>query len=352
MRFSWMQFFRTMPAVLALVALLTPIAMAQDFDDDDQDAVLAPSLLSKLQIVHYGIISGRIVAVSSHIGTSMTHSRPADQATGRRERVSIDVQTTGLPSVHYEMSSPREELMIEVVEADQLTIRRTAKDKKLNSLEFQQPRRGDLVLSIGEGSQRTVMQAVSLWHLALAEPEVCRVELFPLLELLRPSWHLASLTGAIEESLSRWAVAHRVADRRVWQTWVESLGSPHFSERQAAERHLLDAGPAVLPFLEHFGRDLLDAEQRNRVRDLVALLDDDQEDTVDRVVTWLAADPEVWLSLLSRPDEARRRLAAQQLSQLLGSPVDFDAGAGAPIRADQLARLRVRLRAASATAPR
>jgi len=344
-----MLFSRMIPAVLALVILLPASAAAQDFDDDDPDTILAPSLLAKLQTVQYGIVSGRIVAVSGKSGSS-SHNR-FDPVTGRRERVSIDL-TTGLPGVHYEMSSPREELMIEVVEGDQVTIRRTARDKKLNALEFLQPSHGDLVLSIGEGSQRNVVRAASLWHLALTQPEACRADLFPLLELMRPSWHLASLVGAIEESLSRWAVAHRVADRRVWQAWVDSLGSPNFSDRQAAERNLLDAGPAVLPFLANFERDRLDAEQRNRVRDLVSVLDDDHEDTVDRVVTWLAADPEVWLSLPSRPDEARRRLAARQLSQLLGSPVDFDAGADAPTRAAQVAGLRVRLSAASASAPR
>ena len=40
-------------------------------------------------------------------------------------------------------------------------------------------------------------------------------------------------------------------DRRQWRAWTDALASPKFSERQAAERRLLDAGPAVLPVLEN-----------------------------------------------------------------------------------------------------
>jgi len=348
-RFSGFRFLRTrsdgiLPVVLTLAVLFAAAARADDLDDDDdRELVLGPSLIAKLQFVNYGILSGRIVAASSHTDASMTHNR-VDPITGKRERVSIDL-TTGLPNVRYEMSSPTEELTIEVVDADQLTVRHTAKDKSLHTVDFEQPRHGELVVTISDGSNHTVLRAASLWHLALAEPEACRTDVFPLLEVLRPSWHLTSAVGSMEESLGRWAVAHRPADRRVWQAWVESLGSAKFSERQAAERTLLQAGPAVLPFLESVDRDRMDAEQRSRLRDLVGRLDDAREDTIDRAVTWLAADPEVWLSLLSRSDEGRRRLATRQLEQLLGSPVEFDVAADPPTRAAQLARLRIRLSA-------
>jgi hypothetical protein len=349
---------RLLPVVLLACILAVnftaAVATAQDFEDDGPDTILAPSLLARLQTVHYGIVSGRLVATSDRSDTSMTLNLTNQS---RRERVSIDV-TTGLPTIHYEMTSAAEELLIDVTDAEQFSIRHTYKDPaRLGKdpirlgLEFQQERRGDLVLTLTDGGTKRTLRATSLWHLVLNAPKECRVELFPLLEMMRPSWHLASTSGAIEESLSRWAGAHRVADRRTWQQWVTELGSPRYAERQEAERNLLDAGPAVLPFLEHLEQGHLDAEQRIRLRGIIGLLDDDHEDTVERVVMWLAADPEVWLSLLSRPDESRRRLAADQLSRLIGSLIDFDPAADDAAREVQLVRLRTRL-ATPAAAPK
>ncbi len=189
-------------------------------------------------------------------------------------------------------------------------------------------------------------------HLVLNAPKECRIELFPLLEMMRPSWHLASTSGAIEESLSRWAGAHRVADRRTWQQWVTELGSPPLCGASGGRAESAGRWPRVLPFLEHLEQGHLDAEQRTRLRGIIGLLDDDHEDTVERVVMWLAADPDVWLSLLPRPDESRRRLAADQLSRLIGSPIDFDPAADESSREVQLGRLRTRLATPAATPKR
>lgn len=332
-------------SLLALAALWPATVVGQNFDDDP-NAPQASSLVAKLHFVQYGILSGRIVAMSAQSGASMSYHLVHP---GRTERVSIDV-TSGLPNVRYEMSSTREELLIELADSDELTVRRVAKDTSRRGLEFHQPHEGDVVLSIDQGSQSRRIAAASLWHLALAEPDLCRKELFPLVELLRPSWHLSPVASATEEALVRWAAAARIADRRQWQAWTDALASPKFAEREAAERLLLDAGPAVLPFLERLDRQRLDAEQRSRLRNLIAVLDDAAEDTVDRVVTWLAADRQPWLSLLGRSERSTRDLAARQLAQLVGGPIDFDPAADEQTRAAQLARLRARLSGAAAAA--
>lgn len=331
-----MRCFRpSLVGVLALAVFLPALAAGQDLDDDEEVS------LARNRFVQYGIVSGRVVGVSGQVGPIMTHNL-VNPATGRNERVSIDL-TSGLPNVRYEMTSPQENLSIELADADQLTVRRVIKQKNQRTVEFQQPHRGDLVLTVTDGSQPRRVRGASLWHLALAEPELCRQELFPLLELLRPSWHLAPLASAIEEALLRWAAAQRTSDRRQWHAWADALASPRFAEREAAERRLLDAGPAVVPFLENLDQAPMDAEQRSRVRGVIDRLDDAAEDTVESVVTWLAADPQPWLSLLGRPERSTRELAARQLGLLLGAPLDFDPAADEAVRTAQLSRLRARL---------
>ena len=49
------------------------------------------------------------------------------------------------------------------------------------------------------------------------------------------------------------------------------------------------------------------------------------EDTPDRIATWLSGDPQVWLSMLSRPELFKRRVAAEQLALLVGAPIAFTA---------------------------
>lgn len=340
MRFSR----RSLASILALAAWLPALAAGQDFDDDQEVS------LARNRFVQYGIVAGRIVGASAQRGPIMTHNL-VNPATGRNERVSID-PTSDLPNVRYEMTSPEEDLSIELVDADQLTVRRVLKQQNCRTIEFLQPQRGPMVLSVRDGSNEPRrVQASDLWQLALAEPELCRRELFPLVELLRPSWHLAAQAMAVEEALLRWSAAERTSDRRQWHAWTKALASPRFADREAAERHLLEAGAAVLPFLEALDQREMDAEQRSRLRDLIAVLDDSSEDNVERVVTWLASEPQPWLDLLGRPDRSTRELAARQLARLVGAPLDFDPAADEPTRAAQLARLRSRLAETPPNAP-
>lgn len=291
MRHCW-SVWGLLPLGCLLGGLLLPAtARAQLAEEDSQE------LIGRLQEVQFAIVSGRIVAYSNQTGT--TSHDLVDQATGRREQIRID-GTSGIPSVRYQLSDPKEELTIDLADGDQLTIRRTTKDRALHGVEFTQPKRGELTLTIGEGEQRRVFHGASLWHLALAEPDVCRTDLFPLLEVMSTRWHLKPMLAAIEESLDHGSSPRRLADRRLWSTWVAGLGSPSFAARQAAQQKLENAGPAVVPFLENLDQRHLDAEQRSRIRELAADLDDTSEDRAERVIAWLAADPDIWLSQLSR----------------------------------------------------
>jgi hypothetical protein len=95
--------------------------------------------------------------------------------------------------------------------------------------------------------------------------------------------------------------------------------------------------------LQSLQRNKLDAEQWNRVSEIIAASSDDREDTPDRMAACLVDDRSVWLGLLADSQELARQIAAQRLSSLTGGPIDFDPAASQDTRSKQLAALRSKL---------
>ena len=217
-------------------------------------------------------------------------------------------------------------------------------------MEFNQNSDQELTLTLTEAEQRRELRGDSFWHLYMQEPESVCKRLVPVLEILHPSWHLASLGESLEEALFESVLHARPSDAQRWNNLVNGLASQKFADRVNAERELRAAGQVILPFLQNLDRDRLDAEQLSRIRALVDSLSDSYEDSIDRIAIWLAGDQQIWLSLLTRDELPKRRLAATQLAALLGSPVDFDPAADESKRREQIERLRARLQVGT-TAP-
>jgi len=301
------------------------------------------SLLAKLQWVHFSIIGGRIQGVPSSFGSTVS-THHLDPITGRTERIAVNV-TSGAPAVHYESTSKREQVTVDVTGIDQLRIRRVPIDQPLEpTVEFTQESSGTLLLlAIGEGEQREEFRAAGIWQLMLAQPELCAKHLTPLLELLRPEWRLTATATAVEETLVRSAQTHKLPDVSRWAALVSQLGADQFAPRQQAEKQLRRAGQSVLPYLHSLELSGLSAEQRYRVRRLRDELLTAEDDNPERIATWLLTDQSVWLALLQREDAGRRRAAKEHLSLLLGGPVDFNPDADAATRAAQWAALAKRV---------
>ena len=300
------------------------------------------SLLAKLQWVHFSIVGGRIQGVPSSFGSTVS-THHLDPITGRTERIAVNV-TTGAPAVHYESTSKREQVIVDVTGIDQLRIRRVPIDQPLEpTVEFTQESAGALLLALGEGDNREEFRAPGIWQLMLAQPELCAKHLTPLLELLRPEWRLSATAAAVEETLVRSAQTHKLPDVSRWAELVSQMGADQFAKRQQAEKQLRRAGQTVLPYLHSLDTAGLSAEQRYRVRRLRDELLTAEDDNPERIATWLLTDSSVWLSLLEREDASRRRAAAEHLTLLLGAPVDFNPDADAATRAAQWAALAKRV---------
>ncbi|MEX2113290.1 MAG: hypothetical protein WD845_08900 [Pirellulales bacterium] len=335
-------------ALLAGLILVTVPARGEDKQLTPPG--ISPAIAARIHWIQFAMVSGRVVASSNLSVPKMLVQSPG-RRTQRRESLGIEING-GSCSMEYLLVAPLEALRIDVLDGSTLSIRRT-RSMDGYTLDFQQRPDRPLLLALEEGAVKRQWQAQGLWHLYLLEPELVRDHLLPLLEQLHPSWQLADTAAQIEEALVRTqhVHGHQRPERQRWAQWVQQLGSTKFSERESAERELRQAGQAAVPYLQSLSPEQLDAEQSTRIRAIVASLSVAYEDRVDRVAAWLAGDESIWLALLGRDDPARRRIAAEQLGQLLGEAVDFDPDGPAEVRHEQLERLRGRLLEPTATLP-
>jgi hypothetical protein len=127
---------------------------------------------------------------------------------------------------------------------------------------------------------------------------------------------------------------------------VAELGDERFARREAADRALRAADPAVLLYLEQLDPGRLDAEQQFRLRRISdTLAAKVGGDTPEQIASWLGGDPAVWLALLSRPDVATRRLAAKQLAAILEAPIPVDPETDPTSQQSKLEELRAKIEA-------
>ena len=302
----------------------------------------SPAITTRMHWIACSMLSGRIVATSE-----VSVPRMLVQSSGRRQqkRESLSMEISGgVCQMQYDYVAADDRLQLVLSAGSQLLLNRTRPAERY-LLKFQQRTERPLVLTIEQGDSKQTWEADGFWQLYLAEPQLVREHLVPLLELLHPAWQLAATGAQIEEALFQ-TEPIRPREPQVRQQWAElvaSLASSKFSQRENAERELHRAGQSVVPYLKGLDESQLDAEQVARIRAVIAALSVDYEDRVDRVAAWLADDERVWLTLLGRDDPARRRIAADRLAMLLGEPVEFDADAAPETRQSQLDNLRQRL---------
>lgn len=316
------------PLWLASVAAAQPLVMNENLGKQ----------LGRVQLL---VVGGRVVAQAPQLGGRIS-SNSTDEH--RSERLSIEF-TGPQPSLEYELSTPNEQFLVLLSQGERLQIqhRPRSSNSEVVPLEFLQDPTSSLMLAVGADSERRVYRAPSLWHLLLDEPDLCRERLVPLLEVLRPDWRLMDSAAEIEQAMIRVAKSPARTNRDQWSELVSQLAHDSFGERRAADRQLRQIGQAIVPYLESLDPARLDAEQRFRIRRIVADLGNDQsEDIPSRVSQSAAADARAWFTLLDREEESLRSLAAEQMQELLGEPIDFDPAANVDLRDEQIARLRER----------
>jgi hypothetical protein len=338
MRRFTLQVARTAGALALCVAIFLDGSSAWG-----QSREMHASLAGQLRIFQLRVMSGRISASGPVSQRNLTSNINGEQL---RERLAIDLGA-GRPDITYERTAPDERLVIDIDDGNKVSAQlmpRSTSDRAM--VNFLQPVDGPLVLTVATDVESKRYQAATLWQLLLSEPEVCREHLVPLLEVVRPAWHLGQQAQEIESLLCHGKLGLPAIRYSSWQQLVGELASHRYVERERAERQLLALGPIILPFLRSQERQELDPEQAFRNRRLVRELSADaSEDAPERVAAWLTEDASVWFALLQRDDESVRYTATERLSRLLNAAIDFDPAADNAVRDHQRAKLRQRFSA-------
>jgi len=301
------------------------------------------SLPARRDWVRFRVILGRVSVVNAQYGRSI-NEQSGNPLTGDSETFSINV-SAGRPTVRYVLKTESQHLQVDFLRGHHCTVsRQPQNDSGVTAMSYQQPARGPVVLTIGDGQSSRTYREASFWHLMLRYPEPCQKHLLPIFHSLRPGWGLDAVAGRIRTSLLRLARIEKLPDAAECEQLVEQLGNPNFQARRAAERKLKQLGFTVLRQLRDLDPNSLGPEQRMRVERIIDSLQVETDDTPGRIAALLIDDVPLWLILLESDAADDRLQAADHLSKILRREILFDPKADAATRAAQLARLRAQLR--------
>jgi hypothetical protein len=224
-------------------------------------------------------------------------------------------------SVRYVYRRPADSATFQFSGPDQLEIERIrsvpetpgAVAPATRRVTFRQIPNRDLELTVRNGDSEQTAHAPTIWHLLLLEPELCRRELLPLFQSLRPRWQLEHQAAHLESLL--WT---QTFERPVppIDLLMARLKDERFEVRRQADRELRAHGPMLWPFLAELDTRRMTAEQARRVHHLRESLATPSEDTPHRVAGWLAYDARLGRRWRESSEPARRQFALRQLGTL------------------------------------
>jgi hypothetical protein len=287
------------------------------------------------------IVSGRINLAGTRFGSINTTAAN----NGRTERLTIHSKFSG-PSVTYEMSSAQERLLIELSGGNQMFVQWLPRGTTPRlPIEYRQSPGKPVTLRIGPETQAKVLEAASLWHLLVIDPDLGRQYVVPLMRAFQADVDPVRFVEELESELTRSTSVVQAPSRQRWSELVQQLGDERFARRQAADHELRQAGRLVATYLEQLDLAQLDAEQQYRVRRILdAISESSGMDTPVAMATWLSGDPSIWLALLERESAAVRQVARERLEGLLGTAIALDPQATREARHEQVEQLRAQLR--------
>jgi hypothetical protein len=326
---------RTSLLVASLIGLVS-VAAAQPPEDIP---LLRQYTQSNPPFLRFRIVEGRLTLACRNLASFQT---PRSFGLGRRESISVGSES-GHPTLKYERTTPNEQLVVNVaVSSGKVTISRLPRGKSaFAGVEFQQSNEEKTMLAVGAGDRRQTLQAANFWQLAIIERKQCQENLFPVLDLLRPDWKVATMVVRVEACLLARARDDATVDRARWAALVAQLGDDQFTKREAADRALRGGAASALNYLRELDLDRLDAEQQFRINRIIRkLAGRSEDDSADAVAAFLVRNAEIWLALLGRPEIATRQTAARQLTGLLGKPIDIDPTAEPSTQEAKRERLR------------
>ncbi len=255
-----------------LFCLLMLLSLSSHASEIEVSQTIANNLQT---LAAYRVTDGRLAVDTGHLAGGLTMTGPRPSAPERLVMHALD----GDALIHYEQTTWRERISLRLARRkatnqwDIELLRRPRGDSRSTFVWFVQQADEPLQLRVKDHTYR----GDSLWQLWLAEPELCRAELMPLLAVLRPDWPLAQQASVTKQLLGTLAPAQSREHRQHWQSLVHKLAHDRAALREQAYRELFAARPAVLVYLRTLDPDTLDAEQRYHVRHLLSAIEGDED---------------------------------------------------------------------------
>lgn len=299
------------------------------------------SVVVRSRWVRFDVISGRITASRARFGKEKTVSIE-DAATGVRESFSV-VRTGTTPSLSYERNAAKQQISIEIVQGNQVSIHATSLGPTDDTLEFRQPQSGRLSLALTRDGKQFQFEAETFWHLMLAEPNVCQTHLIPILQLLRNDWRLSETAAEIQQELVRQTERPQISNSQI-QELVRQFDSPKFQTRQSAGKKLRQLGPSVFAHLTRMDQASMSPEQRSRIREVLRSLKVDASDVPQRFAAQMSGDLSIYFVLLADKESPTRKAAKAHLESLTGIEIKLDPAIEGEALREEIAQLRRRFR--------
>ncbi|MAR11856.1 MAG: hypothetical protein CL681_18070 [Blastopirellula sp.] len=299
---------------------------------------LPPEPLPCSKWVRFEIVLGRVTA-------SRPRCRKNQRFTVEKPDVGVQEVLTfasqgEIPSIQWRRTEPTGTFSL-MLESGNIVSLESAQHLagKETTLHYRQPKIGPVVFTVKTAGQTTTYQADSLWHLFLLSPAMSAEHLIPLIERLRPHWHLDTQAQRLAAELQTLADNDWRPDHQQMAKWVEDLASDQFQKRNQADSALRACGFAALSHLRAYKASQLSPEQQERLQKIQQGLRLEAGDTPFRMARWLSEDKHIWLSLLAHGEASVRQTAALRLSKLCQRPIDFDPHAPGSERRLQIERL-------------
>jgi len=322
--------------IVLLTLCTTPLAA--------QELRISPGFSSHLRLVEIAITGGRITIANKFDEDRRIFGNTSSNGRLNKEQMRIEINQALVPRLEYENRNNPLQVAISLDGEGSATFEREGQtDSPYTRVRLEQRVGQPLRLSLSSESEQHTFVAPMLWHLFLAEPEICSRNLAPMLQMLRPEWNLMRETELLREALLEHGATSDPAAAQQYQRWVDELGSPRFATRRQAERRLAAAGQPAALFLEMLDLRVLDAEQRYRIGRLLSRQQAREAgDTPRRLAYRMAGDIETWLALMQGSNLDQRRAASEILGQLVADPLEFDPEASPEKRREQIAAIRAK----------
>lgn len=244
--------------------------------------------LVRNDLVVFELVLGRLQLSPETFRIGTVHERTP--ISGDRERVtstSVSV-LRGRPTLQYQERGGDETWRI-ACKSDHFVhvLYSLGSGVECQTLTYQQPVSGPVSAKVEYGDGRSVeqVQGVSLWHIAIEEPDFFGAHLQPLLMRLNPSWDVAALVANTQNLMNK--PVHQSDSVRI-QSLVRKLDDPCSAERSAAALELGQMGLAAEQQLCKCLTKDLSPQQKLVIEKLIAAMQPVGNDTPMRLAVWMS----------------------------------------------------------------